>query len=165
MSQQVPNTPQREPSKHDSLVQTPGHVTVKFAGRFGDNACPKSVIPAQDLATWSNDELAISQTKVRPVLLVQRVHHQAKLPRYSTEEVAGLDLFATAHLDLPPQKWSKMGTGIRIVCPPGTYGRVAPRSSLAFENGISMLMGIIDNNYRNEINVPIYNPGTMNICI
>ena len=43
--------------------------------------------------------------------------------------------------------------------PIGYYGRVAPRSGLAFKNGIDTLAGVIDAGYRGEIAVIIINHG------
>ena len=56
-----------------------------------------------------------------------------------------------------------VSTGISIEIPEGYYGRIAPRSGLAVREGIDVLAGVIDSNYRGEIgavlinlNFPIY---------
>lgn len=48
-------------------------------------------------------------------------------------------------------------TGISIACPPGTYGRVAPRSGLAVKKFIDVGAGVIDADYRGEIGVVLFN--------
>lgn len=44
-----------------------------------------------------------------------------------------------------------------IVCPEGTYGRIAPRSGLAVKSGISTGAGVIDADYRGEVKVLLFN--------
>ena len=47
-------------------------------------------------------------------------------------------------------------TGIAIDPPPGTYVRIAPRSGLALK-GITVEGGVIDPDYRGEVNVLLIN--------
>jgi len=48
-------------------------------------------------------------------------------------------------------------TGIAIHTPPGTYGRVAPRSGLAVNHFIDVGAGVIDEDYRGEVRVLLFN--------
>lgn len=41
-----------------------------------------------------------------------------------------------------------MKTDIQVQLPPGTYGRIAPRSGLALKNFIDVGAGVIDADYR-----------------
>ena len=50
-------------------------------------------------------------------------------------------------------------TGLRIAVPSGTYGRLAPRSGLAANYGIGVGAGVIDADYRGEIQVVLFNHG------
>ena len=50
-----------------------------------------------------------------------------------------------------------MKTGIAIHTPPGTYGRVAPRSGLAVNHFIDVGAGVIDEDYRGEVRVLLFN--------
>ncbi len=50
-------------------------------------------------------------------------------------------------------------TGLAVAIPPGFYGRIAPRSGLAAKNGLDVLAGVIDSDYRGEICVLLYNTG------
>ena len=43
--------------------------------------------------------------------------------------------------------------------PPLTYGRVAPRSGLAYKKGIDVGAGVIDEDYRGEVGVILFNFG------
>lgn len=48
-------------------------------------------------------------------------------------------------------------TDIQIEVPFGTYGRVAPRSGLAWKNFIDVGAGVIDQDYRGNVGVILYN--------
>ena len=48
-------------------------------------------------------------------------------------------------------------TGVAVKLPPGTYGRIAPRSGLAYNNDICVAAGVIDRDYYpREIGVLLY---------
>src|SRR3989344_5084191 len=51
-------------------------------------------------------------------------------------------------------------TGIKIAIPKNHYGHIKGRSGLALKNGIHILAGVIDENYRNEIGIIIINLGS-----
>ena len=44
-------------------------------------------------------------------------------------------------------------TGIILEIPSGYYGRIEPRSGLAYKDGIDVLAGVIDEDYRGNIKV------------
>lgn len=48
-------------------------------------------------------------------------------------------------------------TDIQIEVPEGCYGRVAPRSGLAWKNGIDVGAGVIDQDYRGNVGVILFN--------
>lgn len=50
-----------------------------------------------------------------------------------------------------------VGTQIKIAVPSGTYGRVAPRSGLAAKHFIDVGAGVIDEDYRGEVKVLLFN--------
>ena len=51
-------------------------------------------------------------------------------------------------------------TGLAVAIPEGYYGRVAPRSGLATKQGLNVLAGVIDADYRGEIGCLLHNTGT-----
>ena len=53
-------------------------------------------------------------------------------------------------------------TGVAVALPPGVCGLVLPRSGLAARHGIGVVNGpgLIDPNYRGEINVVLVNHGS-----
>lgn len=98
-------------------------------------------------------------------LRVKLLNDGAKVPEYGSEEAAGADLFAnfvgltsqdTVLTVLPGQR-VLIPTGIAVEMNPGTYAEVAPRSGLAFKQGVAVLGGIIDSDYRGDIGVILLN--------
>jgi len=85
------------------------------------------------------------------------------LPRYATENSAGVDLQAAveAPLVLRPGARIDVPTGIAIALPEGWEGQVRPRSGLALKHGVTVLNspGTIDADYRGEIRVILANLG------
>jgi dUTP pyrophosphatase len=85
---------------------------------------------------------------------------RALLPTRGSEASAGLDLFSLEAVSLLPGQRGLARTGLAVAIPPGFYGRVAPRSGLATKNGLDVLAGVIDADYRGEVNCLLYNAGT-----
>jgi dUTP pyrophosphatase len=85
------------------------------------------------------------------------------LPRYMTEDAAGVDLLAAVASDitLAPLQRARVPCGIAIALPPGFEAQVRPRSGLADRHGVTVLNapGTIDADYRGEIMVLLVNLG------
>jgi dUTP pyrophosphatase len=83
------------------------------------------------------------------------------LPRYASEDAAGLDVTAAEEFTLQPGKRHAVATGFAIEIPRGYEVQVRPRSGLAFKNGITCLNtpGTIDSDYRGEVKVILVNLG------
>jgi dUTP pyrophosphatase len=101
------------------------------------------------------------------VLRVRRLSHAEglPLPRYETEDAAGLDLVA-ANLDNSPLVLDRLAralvpTGLVLELPSGLEGQIRPRSGLALRHGITVLNspGTIDADYRGEVMVLLVNLG------
>eukprot|EP00549_Striatella_unipunctata_P020413 CAMPEP_0118701548 /NCGR_PEP_ID=MMETSP0800-20121206/17321_1 /TAXON_ID=210618 ORGANISM="Striatella unipunctata, Strain CCMP2910" /NCGR_SAMPLE_ID=MMETSP0800 /ASSEMBLY_ACC=CAM_ASM_000638 /LENGTH=173 /DNA_ID=CAMNT_0006602499 /DNA_START=76 /DNA_END=597 /DNA_ORIENTATION=+ len=92
-------------------------------------------------------------------LFVKRVSKTATLPKRGSQFAAGFDIASDEEAIIPSKGRSKVRTGISIRCPPGTYGRIAPRSGLANRNGIDVGAGVIDADYTGEIQVILFNFG------
>ena len=85
------------------------------------------------------------------------------LPRYMTNQAAGMDIFAAVtdeEIILPGQR-KKIPTGIKIALPQGYEAQIRPRSGLAINQGITLLNspGTIDSDYRGEIALIVINLG------
>ncbi|HEU4705320.1 MAG TPA: dUTP diphosphatase [Sphingomicrobium sp.] len=83
------------------------------------------------------------------------------LPRYASEDAAGLDIVAAEELLLAPGERHAVATGFAIEIPHGYEVQVRPRSGLAIRNGITCLNtpGTIDSDYRGEVKVILVNLG------
>ena len=93
------------------------------------------------------------------VLLVQRLHPDAYVPERGSEDAAGLDLHAAEPRTIAAGDRDLVSIGIAVAIPKGSYGRVAPRSGLAVEQGITIGAGVIDSDYRGELKVLLFNHG------
>jgi dUTP pyrophosphatase len=94
-------------------------------------------------------------------LLVRRLHPNAVLPHYATAGAAAFDLTAISLEILPVRTYGTTagrkcvyGTGLAVGIPPGWAGFVYARSSV-HKTGmqLSNCVGIIDSDYRGEIQV------------
>ena len=81
----------------------------------------------------------------------------AKMPTKGSKHSAGHDLYATETKTLQPGEYAPIGTGLQIQCKSGTYGRIAPRSGLAIRHGIQTLGGVIDRDFRGQIQIILQN--------
>jgi deoxyuridine 5'-triphosphate nucleotidohydrolase len=89
-----------------------------------------------------------------PTLLVDTTNGQ--LSKRATSNAAGLDLFANELLLILAHDRSLVRLGIKIALPVGTYGQIAPQSSLSVK-GIDINAGVIDSDYRGELQVMVIN--------
>ncbi|AUF82677.1 dUTP pyrophosphatase [Tetraselmis virus 1] len=93
------------------------------------------------------------------VAKVKLLCDDAKMPCRGDQGAAGFDVYSTEDAVIPKGGRNGVGTGLSMACPPNHYIRVAPRSGLAFKNGIDVLAGVIDESYRGEIKVILQNLG------
>ena len=93
------------------------------------------------------------------IQVINRSHHP--LPRYVTNQSAGLDLRANIDepITLRPLERCLVPTGLFMAMPLGVEAQVRPRSGLALKHGITVLNapGTIDTDYRGEIGVILIN--------
>jgi dUTP pyrophosphatase len=93
----------------------------------------------------------------RMALNVTKINPLATLPTRATAGSAGYDLFSTDNYVVLPGRRIVVSTGITVQLPPGTYGRIAPRSGLAVKHGLDTLAGVIDSDYTGEVKVVLQN--------
>lgn len=98
-------------------------------------------------------------------LKVKIINPDASLPKRGSDLAAGYDLYAVESSVIHPGRRGVIPTGIAIQVPPGTYGRIAPRSGLAVKSGIQVGAGVIDRDYTGEIKVVLFNHDTNNFVI
>jgi dUTP pyrophosphatase len=92
-------------------------------------------------------------------LRVKLLNDRARAPVRGSAGAAGYDLASCEGVVVPAGQRKVIKTGVSVAVPPGTYGRVAPRSGLAVRMGIDVLAGVIDEDYRGELAVILLNTG------
>ena len=90
---------------------------------------------------------------------VKKLVSEAIIPKKGTAGAAGYDLYAVEEVVIPAMGKGKVRTGLSWKIPEGTYGRIAPRSGLAWKNAINVGAGVIDEDYRGEVCVILFNHG------
>ena len=92
-------------------------------------------------------------------LYIQRLTMTAKIPTRATDRAAGLDLYADAKVTVSPGDRALVSTGIAVAIDPGQAGVIWPRSGMATKFGMDTGAGLIDEDYRGEIRVLLFNHG------
>ena len=90
-------------------------------------------------------------------LLVKKITLEARIPTKGSQRAAGHDLYAKEAKIIPAKGQAIIGTGIAVGLPPGTYGRIAPRSGLAAKHALAINAGVIDADYTGEVKVILAN--------
>jgi dUTP pyrophosphatase len=91
------------------------------------------------------------------VLRFKQLDSRAVLPARGSVLAAGLDVCSIEDLSIGAKERVMARTGLAVAIPPGFYGRIAPRSGLAVKNGLDVLAGVIDSDYRGEVCCLLYN--------
>jgi dUTP pyrophosphatase len=99
-----------------------------------------------------------------PVIFFKPLHPDAVFPSRATPGSAGLDLYSTEAYTIQPMTVQKIPIGLSAEIPPGYFGKIFDRSSLALKQVIS-LGGIIDSDYRGELMVILFNMSSDVYCI
>lgn len=92
-------------------------------------------------------------------LSFKRLDERATLPTRGSRFSAGLDLYTVETVVIQPKQRAAVRTGLAVAIPEDYYGRIAPRSGLAMKQGLDVLSGVIDADYRGEILCLLYNTG------
>lgn len=96
---------------------------------------------------------------------VKLLRQGAKLPTYGSAGAAGADLYACLGepVTIQPGETVFIPTGIAMEVPQGCAGLVYARSGMACKRGLAPAnkVGVVDSDYRGEINVVLYNHGSV----
>jgi dUTP pyrophosphatase len=91
------------------------------------------------------------------------------LPVLGSKYSAGMDLKTSVDFCLLPGQEISFGTGVSVELPRHTVGLVVPRSSMGKHLGLYVVlkntMGVIDSDYRGEIQVKLRNMGNENLVM
>ena len=93
------------------------------------------------------------------VLKFHKLSSNAMAPVRGSEFAAGMDLFAAEAKTIPSKGRALVKTDLQVALPDGCYGRIAPRSGLAYKKGIDVGAGVIDQDYRGNVGIILFNFG------
>lgn len=91
------------------------------------------------------------------IVQMQQLHEDAVLPSYAHPGDAGMDLVSVEHARIAPGERMTVSIGIAIALPAGHVGLVWDKSGRAAKEGLTTLAGVIDEGYRGELKVVLYN--------
>lgn len=90
---------------------------------------------------------------------VRKVLAGAIIPEYKTPGAVGMDLCAAEEKFVFAGGQRAFRTGLAFSIPEGLEGSIRSRSGLAFNDGIHVVEGTIDQDYRGEVRVLLFNAG------
>jgi dUTP pyrophosphatase len=70
---------------------------------------------------------------------------------------AGYDLYAAETVEIPPLERRLVKTDIAVEIPCGLYGHISDRSGVALKAGLHCMGKIVDETYRGNVGVILYN--------
>ncbi|XP_062585734.1 deoxyuridine 5'-triphosphate nucleotidohydrolase-like [Saccostrea cucullata] len=91
------------------------------------------------------------------ILKFAKLSKNAFSPTRGSKLAAGYDLYSAYDYVIPAKGKVIAKTDIQIALPDGCYGRVAPRSGLAAKHFIDVGAGVIDQDYRGNVGVVMFN--------
>ena len=86
-------------------------------------------------------------------------------PIRATNLSAGVDLVSPVHFVVPSWGKHQVFLDLAFELPLNTYGRIAPRSGLAWNQHLSIGGGVIDADYRGNVAVILFNHSDHNVSI
>merc|ERR1712168_685724 len=107
----------------------------------------------------SDFDCLTERKKNMSVLKFHKLSENAMTPIRGTEYAAGLDLSAAEAKIIPSKGRALVKTDLQVALPEGCYGRIAPRSGLAYKKGIDVGAGVIDQDYRGNVGIILFNFG------
>lgn len=101
--------------------------------------------------------MSIASTYV-PCMKFEKTHPGAQLPKKNFDTDSGWDLVAVESVVIPSNGKGVVPVGLKLAyLEPGYWLSVESRSGLSFKYGILAHPGVIDQNYRGDLGVLLYN--------
>ena len=113
----------------------------------------------------NSESLHVRQHLVlNPAVKFVKTHNDAKLPKANNDSIgtgdSGYDLTSVDEVCVSPGDSAVVPVGLVLAfIEPGFWFRIEPRSGLGFNHGIQPHLGVIDNGYRGDLGVKLYNFG------
>jgi dUTP pyrophosphatase len=91
-------------------------------------------------------------------LAFEKTHENAKLPQKNHASDTGYDVFCVEDKVVPARGSAVVDVGLKFAnIPEGYWIKIEGRSGLGFKHGILPHPGIIDNGYRSDAGIKLYN--------
>lgn len=87
----------------------------------------------------------------------KKLHPNAKLPTQQKPGDAGYDLSAVNIHGIAPGERQLIDTGVAVAVPHGYVGLLRERSGCAVKQGLQVMAGVIDSNYRGPVKALVLN--------
>lgn len=151
-----------------------------ICGKFGKNEKPSELIKppfnftgaisnsnstSTNASTNASTHTSTNALDNEPVLEFVLLTDNAVTPQRGSTRAAGYDLCSAYDLVVPSHDKAIVPTDIAIRLPKNCYGRVAPRSGLAAKHFLDVGAGVIDEDYRGNIGVILFNHGSKDFKI
>ena len=99
---------------------------------------------------------------LNPKVKFIKTHPDAQLPRANNDEIgtgdSGYDLVAVEDVLIKADSSAVVPVGLTLAyIEPGFWFRIEPSSGLGFKHSIQPHLGVIDNGYRGDLGVKLYN--------
>ena len=99
-------------------------------------------------------------------LKVVKTHPDAKLPHRAHASDSGYDVYSVEEAIVPGRGSVVVPVGLTLAyITPGYWFRVEPRSGLGFKHNLQPHLGIIDNGYRGDLGIKLYNFSDTNVTL
>lgn len=96
---------------------------------------------------------------------IKKLDDNAKIPTYADGGASGFDFYAVHDLTIASGSSGIVGTGVAFEIPTGWEIQVRGRSGLAFKNDIIAHFGTIDESFKGEVKIKLFNFGDKSLQI
>lgn len=93
-------------------------------------------------------------------LKYKKIHPDARIDSPVHPGDVGYDIYAVAEVEIPASSNRSVPVGFALDIPDGYYVTVETRSGHGLNKGLRLHRGIIDQGFRGEMSVQVYNHGT-----
>ena len=116
------------------------------------------------IRSFADTNISFCDQKIE--LKVVKTHPDAKLPHRAHDSDSGYDVYSVEEVIVPGSGSVVVPVGLTLAyITPGYWFRVEPRSRLGFKHNLQPHLGIIDNGYRGDLGIKLYNFSNVNITL
>ena len=105
------------------------------------------------------EESLSGATDITYTVKFKKLSKKATEPHKASDGAAGLDFYSAENVIIHPHQQTRVHTDLALEIPENHYGQLKVRSGAASKNSISVEAGVIDSDYRGEVEFLIRNNG------